>query len=152
MLQAAADAILVISGWAIPRRVAGARRLSTATLLDVAPLAVVFSVLLAASGRPIFAGAVVFALSAGFAFADKTMRTVLREPVVFTALSELPHVFTHPHLYLPFAGTGAVIGGAMAALLAGLAADRRAGRDAATAGGGGRGGGGDCRSAVATRA
>jgi hypothetical protein len=121
MLQAVAGAAMAMVGWAIPRRVAGAQRLSAATLLDAAPLATVFLILLVASGRPIFAGAVVFALGAGFAFADRTMRTVLREPVLFTALSELPHVFTHPHLYLPFAGTGCVIGGAAAALVAGLA-------------------------------
>jgi hypothetical protein len=39
---------------------------------------------------------------------------------VFTALSELPQLFTHPHLYLPFAGTGMVLGGATAAVLAAL--------------------------------
>ncbi len=36
-------------------------------------------------------------------------------------MSELPQVFTHPQLYLPFAGTGLVIGGALAAVAAGLA-------------------------------
>ncbi|HML09897.1 MAG TPA: LTA synthase family protein [Stellaceae bacterium] len=114
-------AALAIAGWAIPRLTAGMRRLSVAALLDAAPLGFVFSVLFVASGRPIFAGAVAFALGAGFGFADWTMRTVLREPVVFTALSELPQVFTHPHLYLPFAGTETVVGGLAMAVLAGLA-------------------------------
>jgi len=45
----------------------------------------------------------------------------LREPVVFSEMSELPQVFTHPHLYLPFAGPGLVIGGAAAAVGLGLA-------------------------------
>jgi len=31
-------------------------------------------------------------------------------------MSELPHVFTHPQLYLPFAGPALVIGGAVAAI------------------------------------
>ncbi len=31
-------------------------------------------------------------------------------------MSELRHVFTHPHLYLPFAGSALVIGGAIAAI------------------------------------
>ena len=31
-------------------------------------------------------------------------------------MSELPQVFTHPHLYLPFAGPGLVLGGAAAVL------------------------------------
>jgi hypothetical protein len=107
---------LAVAGWSLPRWVAKAKRLSPATLLDAAPFAVVAFVLLTASGRPVFAGTVVFVLGAGMAFVDRTMRDVLREPIVFTALSELPQVFTHPHLYLPFAGTGLVLGGAAAAL------------------------------------
>jgi hypothetical protein len=112
---------LALAGWLIPRAVAGAWRVSCATLLDAAPLAFVAFALFVASGRPVFSGAVVFALGAGFGFADRTMRMTLREPVVFTALSELPQVFTHPHLYLPFAGTGLVLGGVSAAILAGVA-------------------------------
>ena len=77
-------------------------------------------VLMLASGRPMFAGAMVFALGGGFAFADRTVRETLREPVVFSALSELPQIFTHPHLYLPFAGAGTVLGGAGVAALAAL--------------------------------
>jgi len=123
MSGCAQDAVglgLWFAGWLIPRRVAGARGTCAVKLLDATPLIFVAVVLFLASGRPVFAGAIVFALGAGFAFADRTMRDVLREPVVFTALSELPHVFTHPHLYLPFAGTGLVIGGAAAAMLAAL--------------------------------
>lgn len=120
-LHAGIGAALAIAGWLAPRWVAGARRVSSATLLDAGPPAFVFGVLLAATGRPIFAGVAVFALGAGFAFADRTLRQVLREPVVFTALSELPQVFTHPHLYLPFAGTWLVIGSAVTAVLAGIA-------------------------------
>lgn len=121
VLHLAIGVVLAIAGWLIPREVAGARRLSLATLLDAAPQVFVCGALLLATGRPIFAGAVVFAVGAGFAFADRTLREVLREPTVFTALSELPQVFTHPHLYLPFAGTGLVVGGALTAVLGGLA-------------------------------
>ena len=49
------------------------------------------------------------------------MRKTLREPVVFSEAVELPQMFTHPHLYLPFAGPGLVIGGALGATLAALA-------------------------------
>jgi hypothetical protein len=41
--------------------------------------------------------------------------------VVFSEAVELPQVFTHPHLYLPFAGPGLVIGGAIGAALVALA-------------------------------
>jgi hypothetical protein len=49
------------------------------------------------------------------------MRDTLHEPVVFSEMSELPHVFTHPHLYLPFAGPGLVLGGVIGAAAAGVA-------------------------------
>ncbi|MBV9686450.1 MAG: LTA synthase family protein [Alphaproteobacteria bacterium] len=55
-------------------------------------------------------------MGAGFALADRTKREVLREPVVFSEMSELRHVFTHPQLYLPFAGPTLVIGGAVVAI------------------------------------
>jgi hypothetical protein len=99
--------------------VAGARLSGAAGLaVDAVPLMVVATVVLVAGGRPILAGAAAFGLGAGFAFADRTMRQALREPVTFVALSELPQLFTHPHLYLPFAGTGLVLGVTFAAALA----------------------------------
>jgi len=119
--QGAIGLVLLLTGWALPRRVAGSRTFTLATLLDAAPLAFMTMVLFLATGRPIFASAASFALGAGFAFADRTVRDTLREPVVFTALSEVPQVFTHPHLYLPFAGTSLVIGGGIAAVLGSLA-------------------------------
>jgi len=118
--QVAAGLVLAVSGWLAPRRVAGARGFGAAALLDAAPLTFVALVSFVVSGRPIYAGAVVFALGACFAFADRTVRDTLREPVLFTALSELPQIFTHPHLYLPFAGTGLILGGVGLALLAAL--------------------------------
>src|SRR4051812_7445361 len=104
---------LAIAGWLLPRRVAHSRRSTVAALLvDMAPLMSGAGLLLLATGRPIFSGLVILALGAGFALTDRTMRETLREPVVFSEMSELPQVFTHPHLYLPFAGPGLVIGGA----------------------------------------
>jgi Sulfatase len=113
---------LALVGWLVPRRVARARGgARLALLLDVAPVGLAAALLFAATGRPIFSGSVVLALGAGFALADQTKRDALREPVVFSDMSELPHVFTHPHLYLPFAGTGLVVGGVGAAVAAGAA-------------------------------
>jgi Sulfatase len=108
---------LALAGWLIPRRVAKARMVRvSAVLLDFSPVLVAFLLLLIATGRPIFTGLVVLSLGAGFALADRAKRVALREPVVFSDMSELPHVFTHPQLYLPFAGPGLVLGGALATI------------------------------------
>ena len=116
-LQSGAGGALTLAGWLIPRRVAAARiAVGPAIVVDLLPIGLAVTVLLVATGRPIFTGLVVFALGAGLALADRTKREVLREPVVFSDLSELPHVVTHPHLYLPFAGPGLVVGGAVAGL------------------------------------
>jgi hypothetical protein len=120
LLHLGAGAALAAAGWLIPRHIAGARRLGVAMLLDAAPLALGAVLLALATGRPLFAGVIVLALGAGFALTDQTMRQTLREPVVFSESVELPQVFSHPHLYLPFAGPGLVIGGAVAAVLLAL--------------------------------
>ena len=121
-LQTLLGAALVAAAWLMPRRLAGAAGVAPAALLlDIAPPVVAAVVLGCATGRPVFAGSIVFALSAGFVLADHTMRQTLREPVVFSEAVELPQVFTHPHLYLPFAGSGLVLGGAAAGLLLALA-------------------------------
>jgi hypothetical protein len=122
LLHLAAGAALAGAAWLLPRHIAAARRLAPAALLaDMAPAAFAAGLLLLATGRPVFAGIVVFALGAGLALTDHTMRQTLREPVVFSESVELPQVFTHPHLYLPFAGPGLVIGGAATATAAALA-------------------------------
>jgi hypothetical protein len=115
-LDIAVGGALTLAAWLIPRRVAEARATSAASLLlDVLPVLLAGSVLLSATARPIFTGVVLVFLGAGFALADRTKREVLREPVVFSDMSELPQVFTHPQLYLPFAGPALVVGGAVAA-------------------------------------
>ena len=114
-LQLGFGAALVFCAWALPRTVAKTRAASLAALLlDLAPAGVAAGLLLALSGRPLFSGLLALALGAGLALADHVKREVLREPVVFSDMSELPQVFTHPHLYLPFAGPRLVIGGAAA--------------------------------------
>jgi len=116
-LQLAGALALLVAAWVLPRRNAGTRlRFGASLWIDLTPFAVVAVLLAVITGRPIFGGFVVVALSAGFVIADQAMRDTLREPVVFQAMSELPQVFTHPHLYLPFAGPGLVIGGAIASV------------------------------------
>jgi hypothetical protein len=119
LLHIAAGAALVLAAWLAPRRIARAGIAPVVVmLLDAAPFALGAALLALATGRPLFVGVVVAALGAGFCLADHTMRETLREPVVFSESVELPQVVTHPHLYLPFAGPGLVIGGALAALSA----------------------------------
>ncbi|MBV9377817.1 MAG: LTA synthase family protein [Alphaproteobacteria bacterium] len=109
--------LLAASAWLLPRHVAKTRSVSTAAVfLDLLPVALAGGLIIGATGRPIFTGVVLLSLGAGFALADRTKREVLREPVVFSEMSELRHVFTHPQLYLPFAGPTLVIGGAVAAI------------------------------------
>ena len=109
---------LALAAWLIPRRVAFSTIANPpAILLDLLPVLLAGSLVLTATGRPVFTGALLASLGAGFALADRTKRQVLREPVVFSEMSELPHVFTHPQLYLPFAGPALVIGGAAAAIV-----------------------------------
>ncbi|HEX3860098.1 MAG TPA: LTA synthase family protein [Stellaceae bacterium] len=122
MLHLAAGAALLVAAWLVPRHIAQARFVSLpAVLLDASPVALGAALLGVAAGRPLFAGVIMLAAGAGFALADYTMRQTLHEPVVFSEMSELPQVFTHPQLYLPFAGPGLVIGGAIGAALLAIA-------------------------------
>ena len=116
-LHIAVGCVLALAAWLIPRHVANTRTArSPALLLDVFPVLLAASLVLTATGRPIFTGFVLISLGAGFALADRTKRQALREPVVFSEMSELRHLFTHPHLYLPFAGPALVGGGAAVAI------------------------------------
>ncbi len=122
LLHLAAGVVLAAVAWLMPRRIAGSRRAALAVLLlDMAPLGLGAVLLGVAAGRPLFAGLIILMLGAGFTLADHTMRLTLHEPTVFSEMSELPQVFTHPHLYLPFAGPGLVIGGAVGTVLVALA-------------------------------
>jgi Sulfatase len=120
-LRLSLGAVAALAAWLIPRYVAGARTIHLAAiLLDLFPVILAAGLLLAASGRPLLSGVVVLTLGGGLALADWTKRQALREPVVFSDMSELEHIFTHPHLYLPFAGPALVVGGALAAIGAGI--------------------------------
>jgi Sulfatase len=122
LLHLTVGVALALSGWLVSRRVAGAGFASPqAAMLDIVPFVLGTGLLLLAAGRPLFGGVIPLALGAGFALTDDTMRKTLREPVVFSESVELPQVFTHPHLYLPFAGPALVVGGAAAAALLALA-------------------------------
>jgi hypothetical protein len=120
LLQLAFSVALGFAGWLIPRRVAEVRTTALpALLLDLSPIVLGGGLLFIATGRPLFTGLALLSLGTGFAFADHTKRKVLREPIVFSEMSELPHIFSHPHLYLPFAGPTLVVGGALAAIAVG---------------------------------
>src|ERR1700730_14115295 len=116
-LHIAVGCVLALAAWLIPRHVANTRTArSPALLLDVFPVLLAASLVLTATGRPIFTGVVLISLGAGFALADRTKRQALREPVVFSEMSDLRLVFPPPHPYLPFAGPALVGGGAAVAI------------------------------------
>ena len=122
IMQCALGAAMALAAWLVPRRIARAPLvLGPALAIDAAPLLLGALLLAIATGRPVFAGLIILGLGAGFALADQTMRDTLREPVVFSESVELPQLFSHPHLYLPFAGPALVIGGALAIVAAALA-------------------------------
>jgi hypothetical protein len=110
---------LSLAGWAVTRIVAKTRwQFATTLVFDAAPALIMWTVLTMASARPLLAGTLVLALLSGFALADWAKRLTLREPVVFSDIAELPEVFRHPHLYLPYAGVSLVVGMALAAISA----------------------------------
>src|ERR1700740_1453778 len=109
--------VLGAAAWLIPRRVAAAGVTGfSALLLDLSPVVLAGGLLLLATGRPILSGFVLLSLGAGFALAAQTKRSFLRQAVVFSGVSNLRQVFTHPHLNLPFAGSAIVIAGTIAAI------------------------------------
>jgi hypothetical protein len=114
MLFASHSAIglaLALTGWLMARGVAGASRFRpmTVLMLDAAVPAGIYAGLFIVTAKPIFAGAVALAACAMFAFADKAKRAALREPIIFTDISQIRELVRYPHLYLPFAGAGAAI-------------------------------------------
>ena len=111
---------LCLLAWAGLRRSVGATWRRTPVLalaLDGLPVLAGYSALLAATARPLLSALPILAAAAGLALADRVKRAVLREPLVFADRAELLEIVRHPRLYLPFAGTGTVVAGAVAAAL-----------------------------------
>ena len=104
--QLVVGAVGPVLGWLVLRGVAGTRGRGAVRdrLVDFAPAALLWVLLLAATARPVLAGAIVLALCLALAVADAAKRRVLDEPVVFSDAGLLPGVVRHPQLYLPFVG------------------------------------------------
>ncbi|MGI4942364.1 MAG: hypothetical protein ACRYHQ_17655, partial [Janthinobacterium lividum] len=115
-----------VAAWLILRASVGVSLGSApvgATLLDALPMAAGFGLMLAGTGRPLLSGVALGATALGLLLTDTVKRDVLHEPVNFSDRAELPELFRHPQLYLPFAGTGLVLAGAgVVAALAGALA------------------------------
>lgn len=104
-------------GWMLPRRVARTPwQWSGMTLLDALLPLGLFACIAALSGRPIFAGIVTLATGAAYAYADRSKRRVLAEPVVYTDVFQAPDIFRHPELALPFPHKGRILTGVLAGL------------------------------------
>ncbi len=80
--------------------------------LVLAPMAALWPLLLffAISGRAVVSTLIVLALLLALAVAQQVKSKVLREPLVFSDYAHIVQVFTHPGLYVPFAGTWRVVG------------------------------------------
>ena len=109
-LHLLAGALLPLPAWAWLRHGAGAR-LSAWMLLDLAPVAVPFLVLLALTGRPVLAGGLAGGACVFLAVADRAKRATLAEPLAFTDGGLLWQVVAHPRFYLPFVPKAVVAGG-----------------------------------------
>ncbi|KGB98560.1 MULTISPECIES: LTA synthase family protein [Burkholderia] len=103
----AVGASFLLDRIAVPR--IRSRRHANALFLHV--LAVVFlaSLVLLATGRPIFSASGAVALVGLVAVVSNAKYESLREPFVFTDLSLFSQLFSHPRLYLPFLSAGKVV-------------------------------------------
>ncbi len=105
-----AGVVLAFFGWLVLRIACGATlRWSTMLLLDLALPIACFAMIATITDRPVFAGVITLALSAGFAYADRAKLKVLAEPVVFTDVFQAFDIFRHPRLALPFPHKGRVL-------------------------------------------
>lgn len=112
-----AGAALPLPFWAWLRRGAGVPGAGL-LLLDAAPVAALFLLLLALTDRPIMAGGFAAGLCLFLGIADRAKRAALGEPLAFTDGGLLWQVVAHPRFYLPFVPKPVIVGG----LAAGLAA------------------------------
>jgi hypothetical protein len=112
-----AGIVLTFSGWMLLRIASRTvLRWSPAIFLDLALPATCFGLLAASTARPVFAGIITLALSAGYAYADRAKLKVLAEPVVFTDVFQAFDIFRHPRLALPFPNKGGVLTAAAAVI------------------------------------
>ncbi len=109
-----AGLVIALLGWYAPRLVASTRfRWSSILLLDLAMPAALFALVAALTARPVFAGVMTLAIGAAYAYADRSKRLVLREPIVFTDVFQAPDIFRHPELALPFPHKGRIAAGVL---------------------------------------
>lgn len=109
-LHLLAGALLPLPAWAWLRHGARARA-SAWMLLDLAPIAALFLLLLALAGRPVLAGGLAGGVCVFLAVADRAKRAALAEPLAFTDGGLLWQVVAHPRFYLPFVPRAVVAGG-----------------------------------------
>lgn len=102
---------------AVPYPRAPWRRPAAALAIHAMALVVTFTLTLAISARPAFAGLVAFSLAALMAIVNNAKYASLREPFVFTDLSLFGQLFRHPRLYLPFLSVTQVLAIAVGAAL-----------------------------------
>lgn len=110
MVHLLAGAALPLPFWAWLRRGARVRSLAL-VLLDAAPVAALFLLLLAATARPVMAGGFAAGLCLFLGIADRAKRAALGEPLAFTDGGLLWQVVAHPRFYLPFVPKAVIIGG-----------------------------------------
>lgn len=121
MIHTLAALVLFLLAWAGLRLLCGARfRPVPALLLDGLISAWCWAVVSLATDR-LLLGAIITAFGAiGLALANDAKYEALRERLAFSDRAELLEVVRHPEMYLPFVGTGIVLGAV--AMLTGLVA------------------------------
>ena len=108
---------LAIAGWQMPRVIARTRwHWSPLLLLDSAMPLAFFCLLATLGARPLFGGFITFAIGSAYAYADRSKKTVLAEPIVFTDVFQAFDIFRHPGLALPFPHKGRIAAGVIAGL------------------------------------
>jgi hypothetical protein len=117
-LTIVAGAACAIAGCQLPRSGAGARwHSSVHVAIDLAFPMMVFVLVAAATARPLFAGVLTFVLCAGYAHSDRSKRSVLSEPIVYTDVFQALDIFRHPSLAVPFPDKLPILCGAAGALI-----------------------------------
>ncbi|MGH8460786.1 MAG: LTA synthase family protein [Stenotrophobium sp.] len=105
------------AGWQMPRIIARTCwNWSLLLLLDGAMPLMLFCLVATLGARPVFAGFITFAIGSAYAYADRSKKIVLAEPIVFTDVFQAFDIFRHPGLALPFPHKGRIAAGVAAGL------------------------------------